>query len=60
MPSGKHVRALLGNHPFATIVALISSRALHGPAALHALLVRRHGGHAVGKLQEHQSPYRKQ
>jgi len=58
VPSGKDVRALLGCHLFATIVALMSSRALHGPAALHALPVRCHGSHAVGKLQEHQSPYR--
>jgi len=59
VPSGKDVRAFLGCHPFTTIVVLVSSRALHGPAALHALLVRRHGSHAVGKLQEHESPYRK-
>ncbi len=56
VPSGKHVGALLGNHPLATIVALIGPRALHGPTALHTLLVRGHGSHAVGKLQEHQSP----
>jgi hypothetical protein len=57
VPSGTHVRAVLGCHPFATIVTLISSPALHGPAALHTLLVRCHGSHAVSKLQEHQSNY---
>jgi hypothetical protein len=33
-------------------MALIDTRALHGPAALHTLLVLRHGSHAVGELQE--------
>jgi hypothetical protein len=59
VPGRKHVRALLGNHLLATIMALIGARALHGPTALHALLVRGRGSHTVGKLQEHQSPCRK-
>jgi len=55
VPGRQHARALLGNHRLAAVMVLIGARALHGRAALHALLIRCHGGHAIGKLQEQQS-----
>jgi len=33
-------------------IVLIALMTGHGTTALHALLVRRHGGHAVGELGE--------
>jgi hypothetical protein len=47
----QHARRLRRNHPLAAIVALIGRIARHRPAALHTLLVLRHRGHAVRKLQ---------
>ena len=48
---GQHAGRLRRNHRLAAIVALIGRIAGHGTAALHALLVLRHRGHAVRKLQ---------
>ena len=42
------------NHALAAIVTLIGWIAGHGATALHALLVMRHRGHAVPKLQARQ------
>jgi hypothetical protein len=55
MSGRQDVRRLRGNHPFATIVTLIGRIAGHGAAALHTLLVLRHCGHAVRKLQAQQA-----
>ena len=54
MRNGQDVRRLRGNHPFAAIVTLHRRIAGHGAAALHTLLVLRHCGHAVRKLQAQQ------
>jgi hypothetical protein len=48
---GQYAGGLRGSHRLAAIVTLIGRIAGHGAAALHALLVLRHGGHAVRKLQ---------
>src|SRR6266436_673389 len=48
---GQHAGRLRRNQRLAAIVALIGRIAGHGTAALHALLVLRHRGHAVRKLQ---------
>jgi hypothetical protein len=58
MSGRQDVRRLRGNHPLATIVTLIGRIAGHGTAALHALLVLGHRGHAVRKLQAQQGEYR--
>ncbi len=58
MSGRQDVRGLRGNHPFATIMTLIGRVAGHGAAALHALLVLRHRGHAVRKLQAQQGDHR--
>lgn len=52
---GKDVRRLRRNHPFAAIMGMIRRMARHGAAALHALLVLRHRGHTVRKLQTHKA-----
>jgi len=46
------------NHPLTTIVTLIGRIAGHGTAALHTLLILRHRGHAVRKLQAQQGDQR--
>ncbi len=48
------IRRLCRNHSLAAIVTLIGRIAGHGAAALHTLLVLRHCGHAVRKLQTQQ------
>jgi len=60
MRNGEDVRRLRGDHPFAAIVTLIGRIAGHGTAALHALLVLCHRGHAVRELQAQQGDYRNQ
>jgi len=50
----QHAWGLGRNHALAAIVTLIGWVAGHGPAALHALLVLRHRGRAVRKLQAQQ------
>jgi len=45
------------NHPFTAIVTLIGRIAGHGTAALHTLLILRHRGHAIRKLQTQQGDH---
>ena len=47
----QHTWGLRRNHSLAAIVTLIGWIAGHGTAALHTLLILRHRGHAVRKLQ---------
>jgi hypothetical protein len=58
MSDRQHAGRLRRNHTLAAIVTLIRRIAGHGPAALHALLVLRHRGRAVRKLQAQQSNQR--
>jgi hypothetical protein len=58
MSPGQHIRRLGGSHILAAAVAMIGWRARHGMAALHTLLVQRHGRHAIAKLQKQQSACR--
>ena len=58
MRGGQHARGLRRSHRLAAIVTLIGRVAGHGTAALHALLVLRHRGHAVRKLQAQQRDHR--
>ena len=51
---GQYARGLRRNHSLAAIVTLIGWIAGHGATALHALLILRHRGHAVHKLQTQQ------
>ena len=46
------------NHALAAVVTLVGRIAGHGTAALHTLLVLRHRGRAVRKLQAQQSDQR--
>ena len=54
----QHAWGLRRNHPLAAIVSLIGRIAGHGTAALHALLVLRHRGRTVRKLQTQQGDQR--
>ena len=54
---GQHTGGLRRNHSFAALMTLIGRIAGHGTAALHALLVLRHRGHAVRKLQTQQGDH---
>ena len=54
MSDRQYAGRLRRNHPLAAIVTLIGRIAGHGAAALHALLVLRHRGRAVRKLQAQQ------
>ena len=56
--NGQHAGGLRRNHPLAAIVTLVGRIAGHRTAALHALLVWRHRGHAVRKLQAQQGDQR--
>jgi hypothetical protein len=49
----EHVRRF-GSHVLAAAVTMIRWRARHGAAALHALMIQRQGGHAIGEPQEQQ------
>jgi hypothetical protein len=55
---GQYARGLRRSHRLAAIVTLIGRVAGHGTAALHALLVLRHRGHAVRKLQAQEGDHR--
>ena len=57
MRNRQDVWRLRRNHSFAAIVTLIGWIAGHGTTALHALLVLRHRGHAVRKLQAQKGGY---
>ena len=54
---GQHAGRLRRNHSLTAIVTLIGRIAGHGTATLHALLVLRHRGHAVRKLQAQQGDH---
>jgi hypothetical protein len=54
---GQYAGGLRRSHPLAAIVTLIGRVAGHGATALHALLVLRHRGHAVRKLQTQQGDH---
>ena len=54
----QHAWGLERNHALAAIVTLVGRIAGHGTAALHALLVLRHRGRAVRKLQAQQGDQR--
>jgi hypothetical protein len=54
----QHAWGLGRNHALAAIVTLVGRIAGHGTAALHALLVLRHRGRAVRKLQAQQGDQR--
>ena len=54
---GQYAGGLRRSHRLAAIVTLIGRVSGHGTAALHALLVLRHGGHAVHKLQAQQGDH---
>jgi len=56
----QHPWGLGRNHALAAIVTLVGRIAGHGTAALHALLVLRHRGRAVRKLQTQQGDQRHQ
>jgi hypothetical protein len=58
MVDRQHAGRLRRNHAFAAFVTLIGRIAGHGTAALHALLVLRHRGRAVRKLQAQQGDQR--
>jgi len=58
MSDWQHAWRLRRNHALAAIVTLIGRIAGHGAAALHALLVLRHCGRAVRKLQAQQGDQR--
>jgi hypothetical protein len=53
----QHTGGLRRNHPLAAVVTLIGRIAGHGTTALHTLLVLRHRGHAVRKLQAQQGDH---
>jgi hypothetical protein len=58
MSNWQHAWRLRRNHAFAAVVTLIGRIAGHGTAALHALLVLRHRGRTVRKLQAQEGDYR--
>ena len=58
MSNWQQAGRLRRNHALAAIVTLIGRIARHRAAALHTLLVLRHGGQAVRKLQAQQGDQR--
>jgi hypothetical protein len=54
----KHIQRLRRSHGLATAVGKIRWRARHRTAALHGVLIRRHGRHAIRELQKQQRAYR--
>ena len=58
MSNWQYAWRLRGNHALAAIVTLVRRIAGHGTAALHTLLILRHRGRAVRKLQAQQGDQR--
>jgi hypothetical protein len=54
----KNTGRLRGSHRFAAVMTLVRWVTGHGAAALHALLIHRHGRHAVGELQKQDRDHR--
>lgn len=52
VPRWQHARSFRRHHVLAAALAMVSRRAGHGAATLHALLIKRHCRQAIGKPEK--------